>query len=255
MKDSNHYVEKKKFFSTLLTIYGRKPVLEALNTQEVKTFRLHLADSNKPAAILDEIIEKAQSAGTEILYHSRESLSRISKNKKQDQGVALDVKPKGFQDIEEFLSSTPKQYELIALDNITNPQNLGMMIRSVCASPLTALLLPQKGCAKLDALVIKASAGTLFKAKIIRCADLGESLKQLSGAGGQIIGLDLNSTHSFKALDASDKKIFVLGNETEGLQPTIKALCHSRVKIPMENNVESLNVAVTASIIAFRNTI
>ncbi len=255
MKDSDQYVEKKNFFSTVLTVYGRKPVLEAIETPDVEAFRLHLADSNKSAPILDEIVSKAQAQNTEVIYHSRDALSRISKNKKQDQGVALDIRPKGFQSLDDFIENHPTEFELIALDRVTNPQNLGMIIRSVCASPLTGILLPQTGCAKLDALVIKASAGTLFKATIIRCDDLASSLKKLKSKNASIVGLDLNSTHSFNALNAEKAKVFVLGNETEGISQSTRTLCDKTVKIPMQNSVESLNVAITAGIIAFRNAI
>ncbi len=255
MNDSDAYVEKKKFFSTLLTIYGRKPVLEALSTPGIKVHKLHLSDSNKSAAILDEITQLANTANADILYHSRDALSRISKNKKQDQGVAVDIKPQGFQGFDDFIRSTPKGFELIALDNVTNPQNLGMIIRSVCASPMTGLLLPDKGCAKLDALVIKASAGTLFKAKIIRCDKLSQALTTLRTQGAEIIGLDLNATHTLPQLTDEQAKVFVLGNETEGLSTETKKLCSMKIKIPMANDVESLNVAVTAGIIAFRSAL
>ncbi len=255
MNDSDAYVEKKKFFSTLLTIYGRKPVLEALSTPGIEIHKLHLSDSNKSATILDDIIQLANAANADILYHSRDALSRISKNKKQDQGVAVDIKPRGFQSFDDFISSAPKEFELIALDNVTNPQNLGMVIRSVCASPMTGLLLPEKGCAKLDALVIKASAGTLFKAKIIRCDKLSPALKALRKQGVEIIGLDLKTKHTLPQLAKEQAKVFVLGNETDGISETTKALCSKKIKIPMANDVESLNVAITAGIIAFRSVL
>ncbi|MFL0808885.1 MAG: 23S rRNA (guanosine(2251)-2'-O)-methyltransferase RlmB [Agarilytica sp.] len=253
MPDTPDYVEKKKFFSTVLTIYGRKPVLECLTLPDAQALSLHLADSNKKAGILDEIIGLAEKQKIDIRYHSREALSRISKNKKQDQGIALDIHPKGFQTLEDFIDGQPKNFELIALDNITNPQNLGMIIRSICASPMTGILLPDKGCAKLDALVIKASAGTLFKAKIIRCEQLPESLKRLQRLGASTISLDLKATSSLSDLDKKQNKVFVLGNETDGVSKEVSKACDSFIKIPMSNDVESLNVAVTAGIIAFRN--
>ncbi len=258
MTDRDAYVEKKKFFSTILTIYGRKPVLEALSTPGVEVLRLHLSDSNKPAGILDEITTLAKKNNAEIVHHSRDALSRISKNKKQDQGIAVDLKPKGFQSFEDFIAATSaspeKTFELIALDNVTNPQNVGMIIRAVCASPMTGLLLPQKGCAKLDALVIKASAGTLFKANIIRCDSLRKSLQVLRDRDADLIALDLDTDQILKQnTDQSRNRVFVLGNETDGVSKEVKALCNQKVKIPMANQVESLNVAITAGIIAFRN--
>lgn len=252
---TDNYQSRKNFFNQLLTIYGRKPVHEALHTQGVEIYRLHLAESNKPAKILNEIISQAEAKGAEILYHDRKALSFISKNQKQDQGVAVDLKLKGFEEFDEFVKSAPQSYELLTLDQVTNPQNLGMVIRSVCASPMTALLIPRKGCAKLDSLVIKASAGTLFKARVIRCDALPNALAQLKQQGANIIGMDANAEKTIRELECKGPIVFVLGNETEGLSQEVAQLCNVQTKIPMLNGVESLNVAVTASLIAFRSII
>lgn len=251
-QDSSAYLAKKRFYGRMLTIFGRKPVLEALQDQKLKPFRLHLADSNREGGIMNEILALAGQRKVETLYHDRQALSRISKNAKQDQGVALDIECEGFTDVEELLDDLPPEFELMALDGVTNPQNLGMIIRSVCASPMTGLLLPEKGCARLDALVIKASAGTLFKAKIFRCRDLPATLKKLAAAGSAIYGLDADAQESIASLTTNPKSIFVMGNESVGLSPEVRAACTHQVSIPMCNGVESLNVSVAASLLAFR---
>lgn len=254
MQDSTTYQTRKKFFDRLLTIYGRKPCLEAVSDEHVEIFRVHLADSNKPANILNEIVTLAQGRGAEVLYHDKRELSRISKNGKQDQGVAVDLVLKGFVEFDDYLQQfTAEQQTFIALDRITNPQNLGMIIRSVCASPATALILPRHGCARLDALVIKASAGTLFRAPVIRCDDLPECLQAFQEVGCHVVGLSLDASQTFQNDSSREPSVFVLGNETEGLSPEVARLCNRQLKIPMRNGVESLNVAVTASLIAFRS--
>ena len=259
--DNPEYQQRKKFYDQLLTIYGRKPVLEALQTPGVDIYRLHLAQSNKPAKILSEIEALAKNKGAEILYHDRKALSFISKNQKQDQGIAVDLKLNGFQEltnfIDEYRSGSVHQpsLELIALDKITNPQNLGMIIRSICASPMTGVIIPRKGCAKLDSLVIKASAGTLFKAKVLRCDSLNNALTDLKSIGVKVIGLDVNAANTLGKFNHSNGAVFVLGNESDGLSPEINALCDQQVKVEMHNGVESLNVAVTAALIAFRKAL
>jgi len=253
-QDSASYLERKRQFSRMLTVFGRKTVLEALQDPNNLAVKLHLANSNKKAAILDQIIELAQKKSVEIAQHDRLQLSRISKNAKQDQGVALDLQPSGFEELDEHtfahLNATD---EFIALDRITNPQNLGMIIRSVCASQMRALIIPRKGCAKIDALVIKASAGTLFRAPIIRCEQLSDALEQAQKHNCKVVGLDLNASTTLAELPANENRIFVLGNETDGISKETQSLCDYGVKIPMANNVESLNVAVTASLIALRH--
>lgn len=251
--DSTDYREKKKFFGKMLTIFGRNPVLEALQDNDIKAYRLHLAESNKPAKIISDLLELAAAKKVEVLYHDKTALSRISKNAKQDQGVALDIRCEQFQSAEDFLISLPESFELIAVDSVTNPQNLGMIIRSVCASPMTALLLPEKGCAKLDALVIKASAGTLFKAPIIRCGDLAQTLSLFAQQKTAIYGLDVNATTSLKGFSPETRAIYVLGNESHGMSAAVNQTCTQRIRIPMANGVESLNVSITASLLAFRS--
>jgi len=246
---------------SLLTVYGRKPVLEALEDSALQIFRLHLAESNKPSPIIKSIKKLAQSRQVEIKYHDKKALSRISKNGSQDQGVALDIHMPNFLALEDFVSGQEDSgsLKLMALDSITNPQNLGMIIRSVCASKMNALLIPEKGCAKLDALVIKASAGTLFKCPIIRCSNLAESLSQLKDNGFAVLTLEVDgsrslldrSVHESGGKNQQDSSVFVIGNESDGVSDKVKALATDSVYIPMENGVESLNAAVTASLVAF----
>jgi len=251
--DSQSYIDKKKFFDGLLTVYGRKPVLEALQDNATGIHRLHLADSNKSADILDEIIALAKSKGAEIVYHNRQALSRISKNASQDQGVAADLILKGFQTYDIFLQKNAgKNFTLLALDGVNNPQNLGMIIRSACAGNIDGILLPQQGTAQIDPLVIKASAGTVFRAPILRCNSLATALKDFKTENTLICSLSSHAKSALKEFNPEQACIYVLGNETEGVSKEVAQLCNASVSIPMNNGVESLNVAVTAALIAFR---
>lgn len=259
-KDSDEYLEKKSFFKQLLTIYGRKPVIEALKQTNIPCFRLHLADSNKSSPIIKELEQLAKKRDIEIHYHDRQALSRISKNGKQDQGVCLDVSCPSHQDYQSFINNRKnlndkKPIRLLALDRITNPQNLGMIIRSSCAGDIDGLLISEKGCAKLDALVTKASAGTVFKAPILHCDSLSKALMQCSKEGAIVVGLSSHAEQTLQQYIETDFVIYVLGNESEGMSAEIEKLCDQKIKIPMNNDVESLNVAVTSSLLAFRNLI
>jgi 23S rRNA (guanosine2251-2'-O)-methyltransferase len=252
-ENSPAYLEKKRFFDSLMTVYGRKTVLEALQDSSTLIYRLHLAKSNKPAEILSEITDLAKQKGAEIIYYDRQALSRISKNSSQDQGVAADLQLRGYQLYDEFLrTNTTKNYTLLALDGVHNPQNLGMIIRSACAGNIDGILLPQKGNAQIDPLVIKASAGTVFRAPLLRCKDLPQALQDFKEAGAVICALSSHATTELKKFTPTAPCIYVLGNETEGVSASVEKLCNEIVRIPMNNGVESLNVAVTAALIAFR---
>lgn len=252
--DSPEYLEKKRFFDSLMTIYGRKTVLEALQDKATIIYRLHLAKSNKSAAIIDEIIMLAKRKGAEVIFHDRQALSRISKNASQDQGVAADLQLHGYKLYDEFLKNKnpEKNYTLLALDGVQNPQNMGMIIRSACAGNIDGILIPQKGSAQIDPLVIKASAGTVFRAPLLRCKDLSQALVDFKKTGTIICALSSHATKELKQFSPQAPCIYVLGNESEGVSPEVIQLCNETICIPMNNGVESLNVAVTAALIAFK---
>ncbi|HEY3698558.1 MAG TPA: RNA methyltransferase [Spongiibacteraceae bacterium] len=250
---SDEYSKKKAFYAGLLTIYGRKPVLEALQDAAIPIHCLHLADSNKSGGTMREIEQLAEQRNVSIKYHSKIELSRISKNSREDQGVAADLQLPYYQRFDAFLRSLaaePKE-KIIALDRITNPQNLGMLLRSACAGGIDAVLIPEKGCAPLSPLVIKASAGTLFKCPIVRCADLPEALLSLRQRHFSLCVLSSHAEQDLFALEKNTARVYVLGNETEGVSAEIMGLADLTIRIPMAHGVESLNVAVTAALIAY----
>ncbi len=252
------YSDKQHFFEQMITVYGRNPVLEVLRDNSLPVYRLHFAESNRRNSKLDEMSTLAHQRGIDVQHHSRDKLSRISKNKRQDQGVAIDIQCPSHNNYRTFLENAlehKKTFQLIALDRVTNPQNLGMIIRSVCASPVDGLLLPNKGSAPLSPLVIKASAGTLFRCPLLRCEQLSKALEDFSNEGVDIVTLVASADTSIANYQPSGSVIYVLGNETEGVSAEVLAAANAKVSIPMAKQVESLNVAVIAGLIAFRGVI
>jgi 23S rRNA (guanosine2251-2'-O)-methyltransferase len=248
--DSPEYLAKKSFFDKVLTVYGRNPVMEALEDETITIHKLHLSKSNKDADILEQMKDIAKKRDIEVVYHDKQALSRISKNAKQDQGVALDMLLEHMGDENSFMDAQ-KEYRIIALDGVTNPQNLGMIIRSCAAGNVDAILLPTRGGAQISSLVIKASAGTLFKMPIIKTTNLAKTLKSFQSEGASLYTLSSHASNSYKEQSYSNKTIFVLGNESEGVSKSVEDLCDNSIAIPMQRGVESLNVAVTASLLAF----
>ncbi|MBD3647192.1 MAG: RNA methyltransferase [Pseudomonadales bacterium] len=236
----------------LLTIYGRKPVLEALQDRDIEIFRLHLARDIKRAGIVHDIVALAEERQIEIHRHSRLELSRISTNTRQDQGVAVDIRTPEYRALAELEVLAPRM-EFLALDSVTNPQNVGMIVRTVAASPLAGLILPKRGCARLDGLVIKASAGTLLKSRIYHCEDIASGLDHLVEQGFEIIGLSGAGDTPVSDVTGPGRRVFILGNESTGLSTDVESRCHRMVHIPIAGQVESLNVSAAAAIIAFRS--
>ena len=255
-KDRQEYLDKKAFFDRMMTVYGRKPVLEALENTALTIHALHVSRRNKPAPILQQILDLAVQRDIQVREHSPEGLSRISKNAKQDQGVALDIQCPLMAEEAQLSIENMQGKRFIALDNITNPQNLGMIFRSVAASGIGGIIMPKKGCATFSPLVIKASAGAFFHTPIYRVDNLANCLAALQNRGVHCYSLSLDATRPLKEIascqsPASQSDVFVLGNETEGVSKQVANVCQDKIYIPMHNGVESLNVAVTAALIAF----
>ncbi len=254
LEDSTQYQQKKSFFAKIITVYGRKPALEVLRDDSLEVYRLHVASSNKPGGELAAIEALATQRSIEIKTHSRAELSRISRNSRQDQGVAVDVMCTALTQFSDWYAAWAKQQQrvlLIALDGVSNSQNLGMIIRSCCAAGVDGILLPAKGAAGLNPLTIKASAGSVFRAPIIMCPSLVQALRQLREHELPVFALQADAKRDLFATKINASSVFVLGNESLGVSDEIAACCSDSLAIAMENGVESLNVAVTAALIAF----
>ena len=240
--------------SKILTIYGRKTVLEALQDDRLSPSRLHLADSNKRGGIVGQIEDLAKVRAIDVQIHARQALSRISKNGKQDQGVALDLFCPEFDSFEHFIDAGmhfSNGFRAVLLNGITNPQNVGMIIRSCCAAGVNAIFYPKRSVATLGPLVIKSSAGILFNAPIVQCEDARLTAQSLQERGFDIAVLDSHARKSLFDFAPIKPTVYVLGGETIGVDKEIKNAANVSLRIPMRNNVESLNVAVTAALVAF----
>ncbi len=250
---SEAYLQRKAVFDRCLTVYGRNPVLEALQATGIVCERLHLASSNKPAPIIEQIEALARRQQAEILRHGRAELARISRNAREDQGVAADVRWPGYRRLDDVMPLSARNGNaLLAVDGITNPQNLGMLIRSATAGACDGILLPRLGGCDIGPLVIKASAGVLFRARLLRGERLPAALGQLRDCGWKISVLDGTAPRSLFAEQDDAARVYVLGNESAGVSGAVQALADERVAIPMSNGVESLNVAVSAALVVFR---
>ena len=228
--------------------------MEALQDDRLSPSRLHLADNNKPGGIVGQIEELAKTREVDVQVHARQALSRISKNGKQDQGVALDLFCPEFDSLDNFFDAevhSSSEFKAVLLDGITNPQNVGMIIRSCCAAGINAIFYPKRSVSALGPLVIKGSAGTLFNAPIIQCEDARLTAQSLQARGFDIAVLDSHAETSLFDFKPAKPTVYVLGGETAGVDNAIKNAASISLRIPMTNNVESLNVAITAALVVF----
>lgn len=229
-----------------VTIYGRKPVLEALADDRLTIDKIVVA-ANAAGAQVDEIVAGAARRGVAVRRATPLQVARISRNGRQDQGVVADVvAPRlGRLDAE---SASRLIGPVLVLDGISNPRNVGMILRTAVAAGLSAVVLPTSGVPDLGPLVIKASAGVAFDAPVLRAATASAALDTLRAAGFRSFGLVPQSDRTlwdprpFPPLAA-----FVLGSETAGLSVAVD----ETISIPMSGTVDSLNVAVAAGLLCF----
>ncbi|MBF0263628.1 MAG: RNA methyltransferase [Gammaproteobacteria bacterium] len=251
MTDSPQYHKKKEFYDSLITLYGRHVVLEALYDKSLSIHKLHLAKSNQFDNTIRDIESLAKSREIPIARHDKKTLSRISKNARQDQGVALDVASLNYINANQIEQHLEQDYRLLAIDGIHNPQNLGLLIRSAAAGNIDGLILPKDNTAKISPLVIKASAGTLFKIKIFYCQTLAPVLSTLRKSDAKIYRLSSHAKTDILSRVKAKQEVFVLGNESDGVSEGVEKICTESLSIQMNRGIESLNVAVTAALIAF----
>jgi 23S rRNA (guanosine2251-2'-O)-methyltransferase len=172
-------------------------------------------------------------------------VSRLSRNGRQDQGVAADVIAPGMRPLSEFV---PGALALV-LDGITNPANVGMILRTATAAGVDAVIVPSAGVADLGPLVIKASAGVAFRAPIVRARTAAEAVAALRDTHGyRIYGVDPRGERSlYDSRPFAARSAFVIGGEHEGYSVDVD----ESVSIPLASDVESLNAAVAAGVLCF----
>lgn len=233
-----------------ITVYGRKPVLEVLEQPALAIGRVFVAH-NARGAMIARILEAASARGVEVRRESAERVSRISKKPKQDQGVAADVAAPAMGPLDAWLAALEGPARILALDHVSTPANVGMILRTATVLGLDGVLLPRRGVPEVGPLVVKASAGVAFRARILRCAELPDGLSEAKMSGFCVYGLSDAGATDLAALRPRERSVFVLGNESEGVTEPTRALVDEWVRIPMAAAGDSLNVAAAAAILAW----
>ena len=232
----------------VVAVYGRMPVLEAL-TDPATPVELVLLARTARGDTVDDIVRLAGARGVPLKRVAPEKVTRRSGNGRHDQGVVAEVVAPGLGELDHWLSSrTPGA--VLVLDGVTNPQNVGMIIRTATAAGLDGLVLPRVGSPDVGPLVVKASAGVAFRATILRAPTALDAVRSLAAAGLETIGLRADAPDLFTS-PVPDRGAWVLGSEHDGISPEVAGHLDAWRSLPLAAGVESLNVAVTAGIVAY----
>lgn len=235
------------------TVLGRNPVVECLRAG-VPATALHVAIGMSADERVAEAVQLAADAGISILEVQRGELDRIGGGALH-QGLALTVPPYAYAHPDDLLSrsragGTAAPPLLVAMDNITDPRNLGAVIRSVAAFGGHGVLIPQRRSASVTAVAWRTSAGTAARLPVARATNLTRTLKDWAGKGITVVGLDAAGETSLDDLDcAGDPLVVVVGSEGKGLSRLVREACDTTLSIPMAGPVESLNASVATGVV------
>src|SRR4051795_11892925 len=234
---------------TFITVYGRKPVLEALDDPGLRVDKVIIAEGLRGEPVR-AVLAAARERGVPVQRASAHRVKVLAGNGRHDQGVLADVVAPRMAPVEEFLDELIGPAAVLVLDRVTNPANVGMILRSATAAGLDGVLLPRRGVPAIDPLVVKASAGVAFRAPVLRAATAEEGCAALRDGGFAVLGLHATGASLLDA-DLPRRVALVLGNETDGLSGGVREVCDGLLAIPMEGGVESLNVASAGAVAAF----
>ena len=230
-------------------LMGRNPVLEALRA-EVPATSLTVMQFIDADDRVREAIELATAAGLPIQEVTRTELDR-SADGGVHQGVLLAVPPYAYADPMDLVDSAGSAALLIALDGVTDPRNLGAIVRSAGAFAAQGVIIPERRAAGVTAAAWKASAGALARVPVAQATNLTRTLVAAQEAGYLVVGLAADASTSLHDLDprmVDGPIVLVVGAEGKGLGRLVGETCDVLVSIPMVESTESLNASVAAGI-------
>ena len=230
-------------------LVGRNPVVEALRAA-IPTTALYVAVGLEPDERVAEAVQRAADRGVPVLEVGRSELDRMTGGVLH-QGVALQVPPFAYESFEDLLATAAESPAplLVALDGVTDPRNLGAVVRSAAAFGANGVFLPERRASGVTATAWRTSAGAAARLPIAQVTNLTRSLKQCQESGFTVVGLDADGATPLYGLEAAvGPLVIVVGSEGRGLSRLVGATCDLRVSIPMTSTVESLNASVAAAV-------
>jgi len=222
---------------------GHRPVLEALRGN-TKVRRIY----TEPQRAYPDVLEVAETRGIPMENRDRAGLDKLTDGVRH-QGVVALAEDYEFCEPEEIIAHAEGPPALVALDEVTDPQNLGAIIRSAVTLGLDGLIIPKHRAAGITAAVVRASAGATEHASIARVTNLQRTLLSLSKSGMEIVGLDAGADIDVRDLEPSQRgRVLVVGSEGKGLRRMVRQRCDIVVHIRQEGPMDSLNASVAAAI-------
>jgi len=231
-------------------IYGIRPAIEAV--QAGKTLDKVFIQKGLQGDLFRELRNLLLKTDVQIQYVPIEKLNRLTRQNHQGIVAFLSLIP--YQDISIILPGLFEQGEIpmiLVLDRISDVRNFGAIARTAECSGVQAIIIPNKESAQINEDAIKTSAGALHRIPVCKSLDLAETIKFLKESGLQVIAGTEKANDYYHATDLKLPFALVLGSEEDGISSGLIRTADQLVKIPIQGEIESLNVSVAAGIILF----
>lgn len=232
-------------------VTGRNAVVEALRTR-IPATTLYVATRVEMDDRVREAMKMATNRGIPILEVMRPELDRLAGEGGVHQGLALKVPPYEYAHPIELLDEVLADDEtplFVALDGVTDPRNLGAIIRSTAAFGGQGVIVPQRRSVGVNAGAWKTSAGAAARVPVAMASNLTQTLKAMKERGVFVLGLDGDGDTTLPGLSFADRPlVVVVGSEGKGLSRLVTETCDAVVSIPISSATESLNAGIAASV-------
>lgn len=232
-------------------IFGTNPVKEAIQGTR-GAFNLYV-QINATDHRVEKIIKLAENRGVPVHRKDKQDLTRMCASS-HHQGIALEVEPFVYTDLENLLSSLAengKSSVILVLDGIQDPHNLGALIRSAACSGCGGVVIPRDRACGVTAAVEKASAGAVETIPVSQVTNIAQSLESMKKEGYWVYGLDSMARQSLHDMAFSGRIVLLVGSEGEGIRPLVRKQCDVVMSIPQYGGVGSLNASVAGGIALF----
>ncbi|GAA3229183.1 23S rRNA (guanosine(2251)-2'-O)-methyltransferase RlmB [Streptomyces sp. XM83C] len=240
--------------STSELVVGRNPVVEALREGVPATTLYVQQFIDNDERVREALQLVADRGGINLLEAPRPELDRMT-NGLNHQGLVLQVPPYEYAHPDDLLDAAADEGAdplVVALDGVTDPRNLGAVVRSVSAFGGHGVVVPERRAAGMTAGAWKTSAGTAARTPVARATNLTRALEAYKKAGVVVVGLAADGEVELGELDALDGPVcIVVGSEGKGLSRLVGETCDVRVRIPMPGGAESLNAGVAAGVVLY----
>lgn len=231
-------------------IIGRKPVLEAINSGEdlEQVYILH----GQKGGIINAIRIASKKRGIRCGEISSDKFKQLTDHPNA-QGVAAKKSSRKYFTLNQIISaSKEKKYPLLLIsDSIQDTHNLGAILRTAECAGVDGVILTKYNSAPINETVVKTSAGATEHLKISLVDNLVNAIKELKQNGFWIFGSSLTNAQDYTAVDYKLPAAIILGNEEKGIRKLVSENCDFLITVPMQGNIQSLNVSVTAGILLF----